>query len=132
MKNLGAKTFWNHPRKKNSPHKGVKFIFKGLWGHFWIDFHFFSQNWNQQACLVLVISLVLFRSTPVMYNLLFCLFDENLGLSQKITLWLSSQHWSCKCKFPSYHDHLHWKWNSWWDFEFFGDINLQITSCNYC
>ena len=41
----------------------------------------------------------------------FCICAQNLGLSQKITLCLSSRHWCCVCKFPSYHDELHWKWN---------------------
>ena len=52
-------------------------------GHFLINFHISSQNPNQQACLVLIRSLVLFRPTPVIYNLLFVSLMKTWDLAKK-------------------------------------------------
>ena len=71
----------------------------GPWTHFSTDFQNIDYFWNQQAIPVLLGSLVLFKLALEMKNNWFCIFVQNLGLSQKITLCLISQQKSWECKF---------------------------------
>ena len=55
------------------------------WIHFLSDFQNRDYFWNQQACPILVRSLVFFSTIQGVNHTWFSIFGENLGLSQKFT-----------------------------------------------
>ena len=91
MKSLTTQRF-NKKRLENlGAHGGLIGGQGGPWTHFSTDFQNIDYFWNQQAIPVLLGSLVLFKLALEMKNNWFCIFVQNLGLSQKITLFLISQ-----------------------------------------